>query len=116
MIGGLTLTISFTPFAVDFVEERLLRAYAFGCPPVAVKISSAVTGDAPLKRKMSSSASRGDIPYNCEILEAFGLQSSMVYGYVQPWVSLHACMLENPDSLFLTSPLLGSHCSLLYRV
>jgi len=79
---------------VDWVNDRVLRVYTQGSPPVAELIDTPVLEPQTTKRKtkqapstlFSSSTQKSNDPTHCQILEAFGLPSSMVYGYVQPYV------------------------------
>ena len=56
-------------FAVEFVEERILRVFTFGSPPIA-----------RVKNADPKSTDR-----TCPALKAFGLPNNIVYGYVQPY-------------------------------
>ena len=65
----------------DFVEDRVLRVYTFGSPPV-----TALTGTAPTttKRGKSSKASYSSL-LRCDVLDALGLPQNLVWAFVQPW-------------------------------
>ena len=60
----------------SFVRDKVLRVYTFGSPPIF-----SIDTTSNLKR-IASSEEGGDY---CSILDAFGLPTSIVYSYVQPW-------------------------------
>lgn len=73
----------------DFVQDRILRVYTFGSPPIA-----ALSADAPSSSTKrgggrgssgSKSSSSSTSSLRCEILEALGLPSNLVWAFVQPW-------------------------------
>lgn len=75
----------------DFVEDRILRVYTYGSPPVAALSK-------PRRRKSSSKSS-----LHCEVLDNFGLPANLVWGFVQPWDPI--CRLFSEiDALY---PLIG---------
>jgi hypothetical protein len=59
--------------AVDFVKERVLRAYTHGSPPIA-----------EFKGKVNKNSDSSEKVY-CQVLESFGLPATIVFGYVQPY-------------------------------
>jgi hypothetical protein len=81
--------ISLTRVIAEVVRKRVLRAFAHGSPPIAAitepLLGATKTGLTRNSKSLDSPLCDDD--YRCDILEAFGLPSSMVYGYVQPWVS-----------------------------
>jgi hypothetical protein len=60
----------------SFVRDKVLRVYTFGSPPIF-----SIDTTSNLKR-IASSEEGGDY---CSILDAFGLPTSIVYSYNQPW-------------------------------
>ena len=60
----------------SFVRDKVLRVYTFGSPPIF-----SIDSTSNLKR-IASSEEGGDY---CSILDAFGLPTSIVYSYNQPW-------------------------------
>ena len=77
------LTIFFC--AADYVQNRILRVFAYGSPPVAEMISSP-----PPKQGKKQKVMPGLESTHCQVLETFGLPTTMVFGYIQPYVS-HKC-------------------------
>ena len=59
---------------MDYILDKVLRVFAFGSPPIA-KIDDGYLD-----------ITDNDENY-CNILALLGLPNSIVYGYVQPWVS-----------------------------
>ena len=75
-----------TKYAASFVREKVLRVFTFGSPPVvALKASRTVN-------KRNDSQSHTGCTSECSVLIACGLPSSLVYGFVQPWVSVCVCV------------------------
>ena len=58
----------------DFVLDKVQRVYTFGSPPVAVVAEHGTDRDQDERHDGQ-----------CDILNAFGLPTSMVHAYVQPW-------------------------------
>ena len=56
----------------SFVREKVLRTFTFGAIPIAFSDGT--------------ENAQGGMD-DCPILRSYGLPASMVYGYVQPWVS-----------------------------
>lgn len=69
-LSNLILMIVTAENGVVYTQERIKRIFTFGSPPVAV------TNNGDLE------SSNG-----CSVLQALGLPSDMVYGYIKPWVS-----------------------------
>lgn len=87
-VANLVLFLITMERGADFVQERILRVYTFGSPPVA-----AVTN----KPRSSSAVLR------CDVLKAFGLPVDTVWAFIQPWDPI--CRLFSEiDSLY---PLIG---------
>ena len=83
-----THNVSFYLFySADYVRERISRVYTFGSPPVARLAKSALIDDDNRRAKKQKAKN-----YECEILNAFNLPSTLVYGFVQPYVSI---LIEN---------------------
>ena len=57
----------------EFVNEKILRVFSFGSPPVALPTNGLLLNDEVLQ--------------DCPILKSLNIQPDKVYGYVQPWVS-----------------------------
>lgn len=76
---------------VDFVRDKVLRVYTFGSPPVTCIPRGFYDGEVE-EHLRSIGGVREVNPerelYKCDVLKAFGLPCSTVYGFVQPWVSL----------------------------
>jgi len=73
--GSLALLLLFllTEYRGDsFVREKVLRTFTFGAIPIAFSDGT--------------ENAQGGMD-DCPILRSYGLPASMVYGYVQPWVS-----------------------------
>jgi len=64
----------------SFVRDKILRVFTFGSPQVVAR-----SGGTQNAVKGAAKSNNG----GCRILEAFGLLSSMVHAYIQPWVSTH---------------------------
>lgn len=54
----------------SFVREKVLRTFTFGSIPIAIS---------------DESEEDKEVSSECPILRSYGLPTSMVYGYVQPW-------------------------------
>jgi hypothetical protein len=77
---------------VDFVLEKVQRVYTFGSPPVAAMYNSPT----PSQREPEHHRS-------CAILRAFGLPSTIVSAYAQPWDPI-VRLFSSDDPLY---PLVG---------
>jgi len=81
-IGGALSNLLLFLLAIDrgniFVQDKVQRVFTFGSPPIAIVND----GETELE---SHGNGEDSISYDCPILEAIGLPSDMVYGYVQPW-------------------------------
>jgi hypothetical protein len=73
----------------DWVEEHVLRVYTFGAPPVLETYGS--------ERKTPRAR------LHCDVLEAFGLPTNLVWAFVQPWDPICRLFSES-DCLY---PLIG---------
>jgi hypothetical protein len=76
-IGG-SLSILFLmktslTLGADFVQNNVQHVYTFGAPPVAT---------------LRDSTQAAGVESNCDILSHLNLPSTIVKGYVQPWVSV----------------------------
>eukprot|EP00977_Amphora_coffeiformis_P017775 scaffold5899_cov167-Amphora_coffeaeformis.AAC.3 len=87
-VANLVLFLITMERGADFVQERILRVYTFGSPPVAAVAN---------KPRSSSAVLR------CDVLKAFGLPVDTVWAFIQPWDPI--CRLFSEiDSLY---PLIG---------
>ena len=94
---------------VEFVQDRVKRVYTHGSPPIA-----AMNVKSPARK-----ASSGPEEIQCEILEAFDLPATMVYGYVQPYVSCRSGLQKPsgvPFGLINDSILAGPDRPVLNRI
>jgi len=96
-IGGavsiLVLLLLVEERGAEFVNEKFLRVFTFGSPPV--------TRFANDNEKESNSDSLD--MHTCSILESLSLRNDMIYGYVQPWDPI-VRMFSRIDPLY---PLIG---------
>jgi hypothetical protein len=78
-IGGALANLILMLMTVErgsiFVQEKINRVYTFGSPPIAKT-------DPKIGESNDSSGM-----YDCSVLEALGLPSDIVFGFVNPWVS-----------------------------
>mmetsp|Transcript_13011 Transcript_13011/g.19720 ORF Transcript_13011/g.19720 Transcript_13011/m.19720 type:complete len:796 (+) Transcript_13011:132-2519(+) len=88
-ISNLILLLLAEERGADFVEDKILRVFTFGSPPIAT-----LTQTLPLNN---------DSLYTCPILEACDIRTDMVYGYAQPWDPI-VRMFSPIDALY---PLIG---------
>jgi pimeloyl-ACP methyl ester carboxylesterase len=108
-IGGslsvLILLLMLDDRGVDYVRKRVARVYTFGSPPVVMLSSTQIDkGSGDYLQSIPGPRSKiQDNKYGCDILEAVGLPSSIVYGYVQPWDPI-VRLFSSVDPLY---PLLG---------
>jgi hypothetical protein len=91
---------------VEFVREKVLRVFSFGSPPVTTMARGLFDGN--VEEYLGSidgipEEEPETDPYMCDILTAFGLPSTMVYGFVQPWDPI-VRLFSEIDPLY---PLLG---------
>ena len=76
---------------MDYVRDKILRVYTFGSPPVTTVPHDFYDDEVEeyLRSIGGLPESHPEMePYKCDTLKAFGLSCSMVYGFVQPWVSV----------------------------
>ena len=71
----------------DYVLDKVIKVLAFGAPPVTALVKS----------------SEKVVPGRCAVLNSFGLPSSIVYSYIQPWDPI-ARLFTQIDPLY---PLVG---------
>ena len=65
-----------------YAEDKIKRVFTFGSPPVAI-----------YERK---SEGNGEVSKDtCPVLEGMGLPSDIVYGFIEPWVSILILTVEN---------------------
>lgn len=67
----------------EYVQERVLRVYSHGAPPVATMTGSQLLANN--KRQTPKLVSDAEHNPQCPILEAFDLPSTMIFGYIQPY-------------------------------
>lgn len=67
-LSNLILMIVTAEYGVVVAQEKFIRIYTFGSPPVAVSNNYVL-----------------ESPKECSILQELGLPSDMVYGYIKPW-------------------------------
>ena len=79
----------------EFVQDRIQRVYTFGAPPVAALMPSSKQSPCKVLTKEGV--------FTCDVLEAFGLPSNIVEGYVQPWDPISR-LFSSCDPLY---PLIG---------
>ena len=92
----LFLMVQDKDFGVQFVRDKVLRVYTFGAPPVTSMPHGFYDGEVEEYLRSINGLRESDPelePYKCDTLKAFGLSCSMVYGFVQPWVSQHDHLL-----------------------
>ena len=108
-IGGslsiLLLLIMTLDKGTEYVQQKVLKTYSHGSPPIARKMADI---------NAATSSSNG---YDCGVLESFGLESSMVYSYIQPWVcstmTVHLALLEVSLMCSLSAARVASQTSLI---
>ncbi len=82
-IGGALANLILMLMAVErgnnFVNDKVKRVFTFGSPPIAKAVAETNTEN-----------SDGDDSgmYVCSVLETLGLPANIVFGFVEPWVSL----------------------------
>ena len=85
-IGGALANLILMLMTVErgsiFVQEKINRVYTFGSPPIAKT-------DPKIGESNDSSGM-----YDCSVLEALGLPSDIVFGFVEPWVSNYLDITE----------------------
>jgi hypothetical protein len=82
-LSNLVLFLLTLDKGADYVDQRVLRVYTFGSPPVATlsdKIMKAGSSKSNKRQKSPSSP----LLY-CEVLESLGLPTGLVWAFVQPW-------------------------------
>jgi hypothetical protein len=91
----------------DFVNKKIARVYTFGSPPVAtVGYTPQLDLENGSKDKMGKDSLQNNDTihaYSGSALTRFGLPTSIVYGYVQPWDPI-ARLFSEIDPLY---PLIG---------
>ena len=99
-LANLVLFLLTLDKGTEFVEERVLRVYTFGSPPVTAlsesktsSSSSNGSGDGSKRRKTSSSR------VHCSVLESLGLPTNLVWAFVQPWDPI-VRLFSDIDSLY----------------
>lgn len=84
------LTPSCNVASVDYVRDKIIRVFTFGSPPITTVPHGFYDGEVEeyLRSIGGLPESHPEMePYKCDTLKAFGLPCSIVYGFVQPWVS-----------------------------
>ena len=87
----------------DAIKQKVLRVYAHGSPPIASLAQASPYSPTPIRDQ--SPDFRRDTDYHCEILDAFGLPSNMVHGFIQPWVSNNIVIASHDWAAFLSDSL-----------
>lgn len=90
---------------VDFVRDRIPRVYSHGSPPIATMVSNG--SEESNAEKTSGGTQR------CRVLEAFGLPSSTVYSFIQPYDPVIR-LFSNHDVLYPLVDDLGNDGITLY--
>ena len=79
---------------VDFATRRIQKLYTFGAPPVATTTTASLSSRQERRPRRRAQSKQGKTTKNeedlrenchCDVLSAFGLPSTIVQGYVQPW-------------------------------
>mmetsp|Transcript_8854 Transcript_8854/g.21095 ORF Transcript_8854/g.21095 Transcript_8854/m.21095 type:complete len:613 (+) Transcript_8854:1-1839(+) len=108
-VGGslsvLILLLITSERGVDYVRDRILRVYSHGSPPVATLVNNSTTKLAD-DQKFSGTQ-------RCPVLEAFGLPSSTIYGFIQPYDPV-VRLFSNHDVLYPLVDDLGADGVTLY--
>ena len=91
---------------VDYVQDRILRVYSHGCPPIAAIVDEATSVAASAESKFGGTQ-------KCPVLDAFGLPPSMVYGFIQPYDPV-VRLFSNHDVLYPLVDDLGADGITLY--
>jgi hypothetical protein len=86
-VAALVLFLLTEERGADFVNEKILRVFTYGSPPVVTFDESTLSDDLE----------------TCSILNVLNLRSDIVYGYVQPWDPI-VRMFSRIDPLY---PLIG---------
>jgi hypothetical protein len=104
------MKLTFSLLSDEYVRDRVLRVYTHGMPPIAM-----ATKPGPTTKRKTVALEQ----HQCPILEAFNLPATMVYAYIQPYVSFHCCLVchEAPPArvhVFTNNNCIGtgSHCPL----
>mmetsp|Transcript_14472 Transcript_14472/g.21369 ORF Transcript_14472/g.21369 Transcript_14472/m.21369 type:complete len:899 (+) Transcript_14472:29-2725(+) len=89
-IGGslsiLVMLLLVIDYGADVVNQKIMRVFTFGSPPVAMMTDTTYDHSEKLDSIYERMPGESDVKnYGCHILGAFGLRRSIVYGYVQPW-------------------------------
>jgi len=93
-VGGslsvLMLLLITSDRGVDYVQDRILRVYSHGCPPIAAIVDEAAAASADSKFGGTQ---------KCPVLDIFGLPPSMVYAFIQPYDPI-VRLFSNHDNLY----------------
>eukprot|EP00550_Attheya_septentrionalis_P007696 CAMPEP_0198281860 /NCGR_PEP_ID=MMETSP1449-20131203/1733_1 /TAXON_ID=420275 /ORGANISM="Attheya septentrionalis, Strain CCMP2084" /LENGTH=820 /DNA_ID=CAMNT_0043977829 /DNA_START=330 /DNA_END=2792 /DNA_ORIENTATION=- len=99
-IGGalsvLMLMLFTEEYGAEYVQNKVMRVFTFGAPPISMMSSSSSVERKPRTNSEQSSPV-------CPVLDALGLSPTLVYEYSQPWDPIPRLFSEI-DPLY---PLLG---------